>query len=207
MPAAAGGSGALVPFSQASLSRSKRFILRATPMRSASSAGRRDLSMASSARNFARVVELQQVLVEQLHAELFAGLNRRVDTERLVFADQVGDGGRDHHELVGGDHAVGIHSRAQRLRQHRQQRGGKLHADLFLLLRREGVDDAVDRAARHRWCAACRRPSGPFQRPESRRQSFRGRAFHRPESRPGPAATRGEGLRRMSARRRRFRAA
>src|SRR5207244_4215235 len=74
------------------------------------------------------------------------GLDGGVDTEGLVFANEVGDGGRDDHELVGGDHAIGVDARAQRLREHGQESGGQLHADLFLLVGGEGVDDAVDGA-------------------------------------------------------------
>ena len=58
--------------------------------------------------------EVEQGVVEQLHAVLAAGLDRRVDAVRLVFADQVGDGRRDDQHLVGGDQPLRL-SRQQRL--------------------------------------------------------------------------------------------
>lgn len=50
-------------------------------------------------------VEVPEVVVQELHAELFTGLDRRVDAVGFVLADHVGDGGGDEHELVGGDDA------------------------------------------------------------------------------------------------------
>src|SRR5258708_35055006 len=47
--------------------------------------------------------QLLQVLVERLHADILAGLDRRVHLRDLVLADQGADGGRADHDLVGGD--------------------------------------------------------------------------------------------------------
>ena len=55
------------------------------------------------------------------------------------------DGGGHHHHLVGGDQPVGLLGQ-QRLRQHADQGGRQLRADLVLLFLGEDVDDAVDRA-------------------------------------------------------------
>ena len=44
--------------------------------------------------------QAEEVIVEQLHAELGAGLNRRVNTERFVFANQVGDTVGDNQNLI-----------------------------------------------------------------------------------------------------------
>ena len=86
------------------------------------------------------------MVVEELHAELLAGLDGRVDAERLVLADQVGDGGGDHQELITGDAAGLVHAGAQHLADDRQERRGELHAHLLLLVGREGVNDSVDGA-------------------------------------------------------------
>ena len=50
------------------------------------------------------------------------------------------------HEFICRHHAIGVHARAQGLRNDGDQVVGKLHANLFLLIGWEGVDDAVDRA-------------------------------------------------------------
>src|ERR1019366_10165289 len=84
------------------------------------------------------------IVVEQLQAVAFAGLDFRVDAEALVFADEVLNAGCHVHEFVTCDHAVGIDARAQALAEHGQHVTGKLHADLFLLIGGESVDDAVD---------------------------------------------------------------
>ena len=55
------------------------------------------------------------MVIQELHAELLTSLNGRVDTEGLVLADQVGDGGGDHQELIT-CHATGlVHARTQHL--------------------------------------------------------------------------------------------
>ena len=72
--------------------------------------------------DFSDVVEIQQVLVEKLHAELFAGLDGRVDAEGFVFADEVGNGGGIEHEFVGGDHAFDIDPGQEGLGEHGEHR-------------------------------------------------------------------------------------
>ena len=91
-------------------------------------------------------IKLPQEVVEQLHAELAAGLNGRVDLEALRLADQVADRRGDDHELVGGDHALFVHALEQLLREHRDQGRGQLGPHLLLLVGGEGVDQAVNRS-------------------------------------------------------------
>ncbi len=87
--------------------------------------------------------KLEQVVVQQLHAQLLPGLDRRGDAEGLVLADQVGDAGGDHEHLVGRD-AAAADLRQQRLRKDADDRRGQLGADLLLLVGGKDVDDAVD---------------------------------------------------------------
>ena len=61
----------------------------------------------------------------------------------LPFANQVADGGGGDHDFQRGDAASGF-LLEQRLRDDRFQRFRQLGADLCLLGRRKGVDDAVD---------------------------------------------------------------
>ncbi len=88
---------------------------------------------------------IEQCVVHQLHAELGTGLHRTVDTERFVFANQVGDAGRDDQHFVG-RHAAAADFWQQRLCDHADQRAGKLGSDLVLQVAGEGVDDSVDGA-------------------------------------------------------------
>src|SRR4029077_8304580 len=87
--------------------------------------------------------EPEQAFVEQEHAVLAAGLDAGVDAVRLVFANEVHDGGRDDHHFVGGDHALGLFGK-QGLGQHADEGGRQLSADLVLLLLGKHVDDAVN---------------------------------------------------------------
>src|SRR5450432_1288052 len=89
--------------------------------------------------------ELGKVLIHRVHAVSCTGLKRRVDLVRLALADQVPDrGGGDKH--LGGDCAPAtVSGLAQRLADDPLQRAGQLYAHLLLLVRREHVDDAVDR--------------------------------------------------------------
>src|SRR5512134_131533 len=59
--------------------------------------------------------QIRQVLVERLHAEALAGLDRGVHLRHLVLADQVPDRGRADHDLVRGDAASAVLGLAQRL--------------------------------------------------------------------------------------------
>ena len=61
----------------------------------------------------------------------------------FAFADQIADGGGGDHDFQRGDSAAGF-LLEQRLRDDRFHRFRQLCADLRLLSRRKGVDDAVD---------------------------------------------------------------
>ena len=89
--------------------------------------------------------EVGEVLVQRVHAVLRAGLHGGVDLVGLALADEVADRrGRDEH-LGGDDPAAAVGGLAQRLADDALQRARELHAHLLLLVRREDVDDAVDR--------------------------------------------------------------
>src|SRR3569832_1127804 len=76
--------------------------------------------------------QILQALVERLHAEVAAGLDRRVHLRHLVLADQVADRRGADHDLVRGDAAVAVLGLQQRLRDHGAQRFGLLRSFLFL---------------------------------------------------------------------------
>src|SRR2546427_2435840 len=90
--------------------------------------------------------EGDQGLAHRLHAELrLTDLHLGVDLVHLLLADEVADRGvRDHH--LGGEHAPApVAPRDELLRDHRLEHERELRAYLRLLVRREDVDDAVDR--------------------------------------------------------------
>ena len=89
--------------------------------------------------------EVLQVLVERLHAERPAGLDRGVHLRDLRLADEVADGGRADHDLVRRDAAGAVLGLAQRLRDHRAQRLGEHRPDHLLFRGGEHVDDPVHR--------------------------------------------------------------
>ena len=93
--------------------------------------------------------ELEQVVVEQLHAELVAGLDRRVDSERLVFTNQVRDRRGDDEHFVRRN-TPALNPGEELLGEDPQNGGRKLGPDLVLLVRGEDVDDTVDRPLRSR---------------------------------------------------------
>ena len=86
--------------------------------------------------------------VHRLHAEPAAGLHRRVDLVDLALADQVPDRRRGDQHLARHRTALAVGGGDQLLGDHALQRGRQLHAHLLLLVRREHVDDAVDRLGR-----------------------------------------------------------
>ncbi len=88
----------------------------------------------------------EEVIVKQLHAHFFAGLDDGRDTEDLVFADHVGDGAVDVEVLVGGNHAADVLSGQQGLTETGDHGVGELDADLLLLVHGELVDDTGDGA-------------------------------------------------------------
>ena len=66
----------------------------------------------------------------------------------LPLADQVADRGRADQDLDRGDATLTVGRRDELLGDDALQRGRELHAHLLLLVRREHVDDAVDRLRR-----------------------------------------------------------
>src|SRR4051812_4266084 len=85
-------------------------------------------------------VELVQRVVHRLHAELLAGLHRRVDLVDLVVANQRANGA-SHDENLGGHHTTAADLRQQRLRDDALETECQLRAYLRLLVAREDVDD------------------------------------------------------------------
>src|SRR5678816_4746426 len=66
--------------------------------------------------------EVGEILVERLHADVVAGLDRRVHLGDLVLPDQVPDRCGAEHDLVRGDAAGAVLGLAQRLRDDADQR-------------------------------------------------------------------------------------
>src|SRR5579862_7836235 len=87
---------------------------------------------------------VEEVIVEQDHAFLAGGLDVRGDFISFAFAAERFDGVVGHHDFEGGDAAFAVGGGEQQLRNYGDQRRGQLGADLFLLVGREGVHDAVD---------------------------------------------------------------
>ena len=75
--------------------------------------------------------ECEEVIVEQLHAVLPPGLDRRVDPEGLVLANQVANRRGDDQRFVCRATSA-TDSWQQGLRDHANQRTGQLGADLVL---------------------------------------------------------------------------
>src|SRR5690349_14283016 len=62
--------------------------------------------------------ELDQALIERLHADRLTGLDGRVHLRNLVLANQVTDGGRADHDLVGSDASLAVFGLDERLRNY-----------------------------------------------------------------------------------------
>src|SRR6185503_3258184 len=95
--------------------------------------------------HFTAHVQLVERVVQRLHAVLLSRLHRRLDLVHLVVADQGADRGRTDHDFRGHDAAASLRLLEQRLRQHPFEHERELRAHLRLLVRREDVDDTVDR--------------------------------------------------------------
>src|SRR6266513_1842646 len=93
-------------------------------------------------------VQLVQRVGEGLHPVLLARLHRRLDLVHLVVADERPDRRRAHHDLRRHHAAPSLELLEQGLSDHALQHERELGADLGLLVRREDVDDAVDRLRR-----------------------------------------------------------
>src|SRR2546426_9302474 len=93
-------------------------------------------------------VQLVERIEERLHPVLLPGLHRRLDLVDLVVADQGPDGGGADHDLRRHHPAAPLRLLEQSLGDHPLQHKGELRPDLGLLVRREDVDDAVDRLGR-----------------------------------------------------------
>src|SRR5664280_318071 len=92
--------------------------------------------------------QFRERLIHRGHAVLGSRLEGGVDLVRLALADEVADRRSGEQHLAGRHSALSIGCRAERLTDHPLQRTRKLDADLLLLVRREYVDDAVDRLRR-----------------------------------------------------------
>src|SRR5690348_9742652 len=88
--------------------------------------------------------EVDEALVERLHAERLSCLDRRIHLRDLVLADQVTDRRRADHDLVRRDAALPVLRLDQRLRDDRDERLRQHRAHHVLLGRGEHVDDPVD---------------------------------------------------------------
>ena len=93
----------------------------------------------------AGAVEVEKRVVHRHAACRRRSCKRTGNLGRLALADEVADGGRDHHELACERTAHAIAARKQLLREHGYQARRELHADLALQTLGKHVDDAVDR--------------------------------------------------------------
>ena len=91
---------------------------------------------------------LREVLIEREHPRAATGLHEGRDLVVLALTDQVPDRRRREHDLGDDRAALAVGPRRERLGDDALQRGRELGADLLLLVRREDVDDAVDRLRR-----------------------------------------------------------
>ena len=89
------------------------------------------------------LIQAHELAVHGEHGLVAAAVDHVVDLVRAAVADHVLDRGVDTHDFEDGN-AAAAHVRHQALGNHGPQHHGQLHADLRLLLRGEGVDDAVD---------------------------------------------------------------
>ena len=106
-------------------------------------AGERDLG-----GDDAPLHQVGERLLHGEHAARGAGLHHRVDLLDLCLADEVADRVVGDQDLERGDTPTPVGSGDEVLRHDSLQRGCKLYANLALLFRGEGVDDAVDRLRR-----------------------------------------------------------
>ena len=90
--------------------------------------------------------EVEEAFIHEEHAVFSAGLDGGVDAVGFVFADEVGDGGGDHHHLVGGDDTFGFFGH-EGLGEHANEGSGELGSDLVLGVLWEDIDDTVDGGA------------------------------------------------------------
>ena len=157
-------------------------------------------------RDHAAQGQVGERLLHRLHALGGPGLHDRVDLLDLRLADQVPHGVVGKEDLEGGHTAIAVGGREQRLGDDALERGGELDANLLLLRRREGVDDAVDRPGRALRVQRARRRGGRSRPRSARSRSSRGRASRRGGSRRGPGGARRGAPRRSWSRRRRSRA-
>ena len=91
------------------------------------------------------LVQVEQRLVEGLHAELARALHQLLDLGDLALEDQVGDQRRVQQDLHRGDAALAFLARQQALRDQRLQVQRQVHQQLRAPLFGEEVDDAVQR--------------------------------------------------------------
>jgi hypothetical protein len=90
-------------------------------------------------------VEVEQRLVEGLHAELAAALHQLLDLGHLALEDQVGDQRRVEQHLDRRDAALALLARQQALRDQALEVERQVHQQLCTPLLGEEVDDAVER--------------------------------------------------------------
>jgi hypothetical protein len=99
-------------------------------------------------RHHAVAAQLQQMLVERLHAVVLT-LGDRVGDEigPIGIEDELAQADR-HHQQSDRGHQAAVRPRDQALRPDPAQRARQRHPRLLVLMRRVHVDDAVDRLGR-----------------------------------------------------------
>src|SRR4030095_2009604 len=107
-------------------------------------------------------------LVHRLHTHFFLpGLHGRVDLVDLVFTNQIPDAGRRYHDLERHD-AASSSLRQQGLTNDSLEDERQLRPNLALLVRREDIDDAVDRLRRRVGVKSGQRQVAGFRDTEGR---------------------------------------
>src|SRR3989440_8281865 len=95
--------------------------------------------------DLARLEQVEQRLIEGLHAELARFLHDFLDLVHLALEDQVGDERRVQHDLYRRDAALAFLQRDQALRDDRLEVERQVHEQLRTPLLGEEVDDPVER--------------------------------------------------------------
>ena len=107
-----------------------------------------DAAIASRRSIVAVLVQAEQALVERLHAVVLALGDDLLDLVRLVGVDDLVEHAAGRHEHLDRRRPTARALLDEALAHDAAQRRRERHADLALLVRREEVDDAVDRVGR-----------------------------------------------------------
>ncbi len=94
--------------------------------------------------NCAGIIEPPEMLVEELHSELLAGLDAGINSISFVLANKVGDSRGYNHKFVSGDSSPSGSQRTKGLAEHGDQVAAELDANLLLLAHGKYIDEPCD---------------------------------------------------------------